>query len=106
MWLVNSHALKDEARKALRAAEVEKTPPGVAAITAWEVCLSEKLGKTGQSIGGDGKRWFYEAVHTSASPFYPFTITSPSNRADYLSRFTRTLATDLLSQPREFTIFR
>jgi PIN domain nuclease of toxin-antitoxin system len=63
MWLVNGHELKDEARKALRAAEVKKTPLSVSAITAWEVCLFEKLGKTGQSIGGDGKRWFYEAVH-------------------------------------------
>jgi PIN domain nuclease of toxin-antitoxin system len=62
LWLVEGRVLKDEARKALRAADVQRIPLAVSAITAWEVCLLEKRGKTGLSIGGNGERWFYSAV--------------------------------------------
>lgn len=62
MWLIEGRVLKHEARKALRAAEVQATQLAVSAISAWEACLLEKRGETGRSIGGNGAIWFHSAV--------------------------------------------
>ena len=62
IWLVEGRVLKHEARKALRAAEAQAKPLAVSAISAWEVCLLEKRGETGRSLGGNGEIWFHSAV--------------------------------------------
>jgi PIN domain nuclease of toxin-antitoxin system len=60
--LVQRTPMKESARAALRIAELQTIRLAVSAIAAWECCLLEKRGDTGDSLGSDGETWFYSAV--------------------------------------------